>query len=97
MEKFNQIQYVVGKDDLKELLSEIIDERIAYVIQTWNETNKDDALVSTTKAMEILDVSKTTMWRWKQRGYLVPVRVGGNDRYRLSDVKKLIKPLGSQK
>ena len=90
MEKQYQIQYVIGKDDLQELLSEIIDERIAYIIKTWNETKRDDALVSTATAMELLDVSKTTMWRWKQRGYLVPVRVGGNDRYRMSDIKSII-------
>lgn len=90
MEKYNQIQYVIGKDDLKEILSEIINERIAVVIEKWNESNRDVELVTTEKAMELLDVSKSTMWRWKQRGYLVPVRIGGNDRYRLSDIKKII-------
>lgn len=89
MEKY-QIQYVIGKDDLKEILSSIIDERIGYIIEQWNETNRDEALVTTEKAMELLDVSKTTMWRWKQRGYLTPIRIGGNDRYRLSDIKKII-------
>ena len=90
MEKYKQIQYVIGKDDLKEILSEIINERIAVVIEKWNESNRDVELVTTEKAMELLDVSKSTMWRWKQRGYLVPVRIGGNDRYRLSDIKKII-------
>ena len=28
MDNYNQIQYVIGKDDLKEILSSIIDERI---------------------------------------------------------------------
>ena len=45
MEKFNQIQYVVGKDDLKELLSEIVDKRIEFIIDVWNETYRDEALI----------------------------------------------------
>ena len=42
------------------------------------------------KAMELLSISKSTIWRWKQRGYLVPIRVGGNDRYRIQDIKKIM-------
>ena len=95
MEKFNQIQYVIGKDDLKELLSEIVDKRIEFIIDVWNETYRDEALISADKTAEMLDVSRPTLWRWEKQGYLVAVRVGGKVRYRLSDVKKLIKPKDS--
>lgn len=37
-----------------------------------------------------LDVDKSTLWRWKQKGYLVPVEIGGKRRYRMSDIKKLL-------
>ena len=90
MEKYNQVQYVIGKDDLKEMLSEIIDERIDFIVKKWEESNRIDELLTTEKAMELLAVSKATMWRWKQRGYLVPIRVGGNDRYRMGDIKKIM-------
>ena len=88
MEKYNQIQYVIGKDDLREILNEIIDERIDFVIKKWEEANNIEGLLTTEKAMELLSISKSTIWRWKQRGYLVPIRVGGNDRYRIQDIKK---------
>ena len=42
------------------------------------------------KVAEILDVDKSTLWRWKKRGYLVPIEVGGKRRYRMSDVNKIL-------
>lgn len=89
MEKYNQIQYVIGKDDLREIIHEIMDERIA-LFEKRNEEKQNEELVTTEKLMELLGVSKTTVWRWKQRGYLVPVRIGGNDRYRMRDIKKIM-------
>ena len=89
MEKYNQIQYVIGKDDLREIINEIIDERIA-LFEKRNEEKQNEELVTSEKLMELLGVSKTTVWRWKQRGYLVPVRIGGNDRYRMKDIKKIM-------
>ena len=95
MEKFNQIQYVIGKDDLKEILSEIVDKRIDFIIDVWNETYRDEALISADKAAEMLDVSRPTLWRWEKLGYLIPMKIGGKLRYRLSDVKNIIKPKDS--
>ena len=89
MEKYNQIQYVIGKDDLKEIINEIIDEQIA-LFEKRNEEKQNEELVTSERLMELLGVSKTTVWRWKQRGYLVPVRIGGNDRYRMRDIKKIM-------
>lgn len=39
---------------------------------------------------EILGVSDVTLWRWKQKKYLVPINVGGKNRYRMSDIKKIL-------
>ena len=89
MEKYNQIQYVIGKDDLREILNEIIDERMA-LIEKQNESKRDDELVTSEKLMKLLGVSKTTVWRWKQIGYLAPIRIGGNDCYRMRDIKKIM-------
>jgi predicted DNA-binding transcriptional regulator AlpA len=89
MVKYNQIQYVIGKDDLREILNEIIDERIA-LFEKRNEEKRNEELVTYDRVMELLGVSKATIWRWKKRGYLVPIRIGGNDRYRMSDIKKIM-------
>ena len=42
------------------------------------------------KVAEILDVDKSTLWRWAKRGYLVPIEVGGKRRYRMSDVRRIL-------
>ena len=43
------------------------------------------------KVAEILDVNKTTLWRWHKRGYLVPIEIGGKRRYRMSDINRILK------
>ena len=40
--------------------------------------------------LEKLNVDPSTLWRWKQRGYLVPVNVGGQNRYRSTDIDKIL-------
>ena len=81
MEKYNQIQYVIGKDDLKEIINEIIDERFAE--------KKEDELVSTKKVMEMLGVTDATLWRWDKMGILKKVRIGNRVYYRRSDIIKI--------
>ena len=52
--------------------------------------SKAETYISREKTMEILDISSTTLWRWKKMGYLVPVTVGANDRYRMSDIRRIM-------
>lgn len=42
------------------------------------------------KVAELLDVDKSTLWRWAKRGILVPIVIGGRHRYRMSDVRRLL-------
>jgi len=39
---------------------------------------------------KILDVDKSTLWRWRKQGYLIPIVVGGKRRYKMSDIKKIL-------
>lgn len=39
---------------------------------------------------KILDVDKSTLWRWAKRGVLIPIKVGGKNRYKMSDVKQIL-------
>jgi len=39
---------------------------------------------------KILNVDKSTLWRWGKSNYLKPIEIGGKRRYRMSDVKKLL-------
>ena len=51
---------------------------------------KAEVYYSREKAMEIFDVSSTTLWRWEKKGYLTPIMVGGYRRYRKSDINKIL-------
>lgn len=37
-----------------------------------------------------LNVDPSTLWRWKKRGYLVPINVGGQLRYKSTDIDKIL-------
>lgn len=52
---------------------------------------KDSAVLLTREqVMQKLNVVPSTLWRWQKRGYLVPVRVGGENRYRSTDIDKIM-------
>jgi len=45
---------------------------------------------SAEQVSKILDVNKSTLWRWQKQNYLVPVVIGGKRRYKMSDIKKIL-------
>ena len=45
---------------------------------------------SAEQVSKILDVDKSTLWRWKKQGYLIPIEVGGKRRYRMSDINRIL-------
>ena len=53
-----------------------------------------EQLLSREETMEKFKISSATIWRWKKCGYLVPVKVGSMDRYRLSDINALLAKKG---
>lgn len=77
-------------------LGELIEANRLLIAETKRELeqeiadSKAETYISREKTMEILDVSSTTLWRWKRMGYLVPVSVGANDRYRMSDIRRIM-------
>lgn len=83
------ISLTITAGDLKEFATQLIAETKEQLEQSISDS-KAETYLSSEKVMQMMEISKTTLWRWKQRGYLVPVRVGGNERYRLSDINKIM-------
>lgn len=73
---FEAYEALVAKT--KEQLEQIITDQAA------------ETYPSREKVAEILNVDKSTLWRWAKRGLLVPISVGGRCRYRMSDVKRML-------
>jgi transcriptional regulator of acetoin/glycerol metabolism len=68
-----------------------------YCVQTTRKELEQmitDANTETYPSVEqtakILDVDKSTLWRWRRSGYLTPIEVGGKRRYRMSDINKIL-------
>lgn len=84
-----QINLTVTAGDLREFADQLIEETKEQLEQTISN-RKDEVYLTSEQTMKKLNVSKTTLWRWKQRNYLCPIRVGGNERYRLSDINEIL-------
>ena len=50
------------------------------------EKAKENVLISAKETAERLGVTLSTLWRWAEQRYLVPVKVGKRNNYRLKDV-----------
>lgn len=57
-------------------------------------SSPEESFLSREETMETLRVSSATLWRWKKSGFLVPVPMGSMDRYRQSDIDKIMKQRG---
>lgn len=80
------VQLVVNESDLRSIIEGIISDTIVK----YDENNKKEKYLTTDEVMEILKVTRPTLWRWAKDHYLVPIKVGKRTLYRESDVSKLI-------
>lgn len=51
---------------------------------------KSPHLLTREMVMEKLNIVPSTLWRWAKNGYLVPVNVGGQRRYKSTDVDEIL-------
>lgn len=50
------------------------------------EKARENVLISAKEASERLGVTLSTLWRWEKLRYLVPIKVGKRNNYRLGDI-----------
>lgn len=86
-----QTQYVVGKDDLQEIISGIVDGQLERFFARMKQEAEADHLITPRDASEQLGVNLTTLWRWHNEGYLTKVYIGDKPRYRQSDINRILK------
>jgi len=46
--------------------------------------------ISTKEAAQMLGKKEITLWRWAKEGYLVPVKVGRSNRYKIEEVQAIL-------
>jgi predicted DNA-binding transcriptional regulator AlpA len=79
----------MGREDLREELKELWREILKEAEKLATEKTKD-SLITADEVCEILKVSLTTIWRWQQKEYLIPVYIGGKKRYKMSDIQRIV-------
>jgi len=84
-----KINLTVSFMDLVKFSESLIAETKRQLKTTVEEENQD-RLITRNETAEMLKVSFPTLWRWEQRGTLVPVRIGKRNLYSLNDVKKIM-------
>jgi len=75
--------------DLFEFGDELVRNTQKSLEQIITDANTE-TYPSVDQVSKMLDVDKSSLWRWAKRGYLVPIEVGGKRRYKMSDVKRIL-------
>jgi excisionase family DNA binding protein len=78
---------ILNKEDLRDLLKEMI----PTTVEVKSQKDESDKLFTISEACEILRCSRPTLHRWKKNGIIPFVNIGGNIRYRKSDIEKILK------
>lgn len=52
--------------------------------------SKSITYLTSEQVMGMLNVAPSTLWRWQKVGYLTPIVVGGQKRYRSTDIRKIL-------
>jgi hypothetical protein len=76
--------------DLKQLIKEVINEELAYLVNS-NKIDDQDCLNSREKtAKEILDVDLSTLHRWTQQGKIKAHAIGNRIYYKDSSIEEAL-------
>ena len=89
MENHPDVIVSIRVADLMQANEELIRRTKQELEQLITDANTE-TYPSVKKVAEMLDVDKSTLWRWAKIGYLVPINVGGKRRYRMSDVNRIL-------
>mgnify|MGYP001946910870 FL=1 len=87
--EYPELTINVKLSDLLECNRQLIQETKDKLTQQIAEAN-EESYPTVDEVVSMLNVSKTTLWRWAKQRYLNPVEIGGKRRYKMSEVKSLL-------
>ena len=79
----------VRADDLVETNNRLI-EMVRSDLERAIAEKREISYMTREMVMEKLNIVPSTLWRWQKRGYLVPVKVGGENRYKSTDIDDIL-------
>jgi len=85
----NSVTISIPLNDLKNL--------VAYIIEDVTERNNQEtaekqvkATLTANEVCKILNVSKATLWHWKNKGILIPTKIGRKNLYKQHEINNLL-------
>ncbi len=81
--------YQVSGADLMAFAQELINET-QRTTEAQMEAQRSESYLSPEQVCKMLDVDLSTLWRWNKRGYLCHTKMGAKNRYKRSEVIKLV-------
>lgn len=82
--------YQIAEKDLKSFGRNLIDQAKNELLDLVNKTN-EERMLTTEQTAKLFQVDISTLWRWEKARILSPVKVANTKRYRMSDIKNLMK------
>lgn len=86
----SNVSITLNAKDLQEVINYTISSTRRELEQSIID-DKQEAFLSPKQVSEMLNVDLSTLWRWKQCGYLIPIEIGGKRRYKKSIIKEMLK------
>lgn len=85
----------IGINDLIEWHSEVVEDTLRK-LEDIVIRGKAEKYLTSKEVCAKLRIDPVTLWRWRKKGYLVPVKVGGSPRYKDSQLNEILEG-GSKK
>lgn len=83
------ISLTVSLTDLRTYSNELI-QRTKSELEAELIATRQESYLTRLETANFLKVDQATLWRWKQRSYLMPIEVGGKRMYRKSDLMRIL-------
>lgn len=97
MEKkfFQKVDSIVDINflEFKEIIKALLKEAILEIQQTTAD-KKEKHFLTAEEVRQMLGISKATLWRRKEDGTLLPIKIGSRVMYKQSDIDKLVEKGG---
>ena len=80
---------VLTQDELEAVALQAAEIARRKVEEAFRNYPWPERYFTTQQVRELFQVAHQTLWRWEKAGILKPVKIGGLNRYRKSDIDKL--------
>lgn len=83
------IVFQISAEELRTAFALMAEDERARTAQAIEE-HRETPSVTPREAARMLNVARSTLWRWEKENYLVPVKIGRKVLYRATDIERIL-------